>query len=318
MSQKLEASELYQLFMPGAKAKQRQVAETNTRFVHYTSAAVGKSIIEPEKVWMRQSRCMNDFMEVQYGFDCLAEAFADESGKKVVSLLDQSLSGLGSEVLKNIDQWYPFMQQNAYVTCISEHDSSEDEHGRLSMWRAYGGTHAVAIVVNNTPFLQESDALSAWTSPVAYLTPDMVKQEIMNLADRVSDVQHRLTATDRKSVENFFFNTIMFAILCTKHPGFAEELEWRVVHCPDMHPSRHLVQSIEVVHGVPQPIFKLPLKEMPEEGFEGASLPKFLDRIIIGPSEYPSAMRRAFVTLLEARGVPDAADKVVNSGIPLR
>ena len=28
---------------------------------------------------------------------------------------------------------------NTYITCVSEHQDSEDKHGRLSMWRAFGG-----------------------------------------------------------------------------------------------------------------------------------------------------------------------------------
>lgn len=318
MSQALSKPELYRLFMPFAAEKRLQVAEKNTRFVHYTSASVGKSIIETQRVWMRQCRCMNDFMEVQYGFELLQDAFSDESGKQIVSLLDTKLAGLGSEVIDQINKWYPFMQQNTYLTCLSEHDESENEHGRLSMWRAYGGTHAVAIVVNNKPFLQESDALNAWSSPVAYLAPNMIKEAVQQLATQLCEKGDRLAVTDRNYVKTYFFNTIMFAMLCTKHPGFAEEKEWRVIHCPDMHPSRHLESCIEVVHGVPQPIYKIPLKDIPEEGFEGASLPEFIDRIIIGPSEYFGAMRRAFVALLEDKGVQDASKKVVNSGIPLR
>jgi hypothetical protein len=44
------------------------------------------------------------------------------------------------------------------------------------MWRAYGGATGVAIVLSPTPFLVESQALRAYTSPVGYFTPTEFRQ----------------------------------------------------------------------------------------------------------------------------------------------
>lgn len=56
--------------------------DPSRRFVHYTSADTAKKIIEKEPVWMRQSRCMNDFMEVDYGIDCLKNALDSQVGTR--------------------------------------------------------------------------------------------------------------------------------------------------------------------------------------------------------------------------------------------
>ena len=45
---------------------------------------------------------------------------------------------------------------DTYLTSISEHRNKEDTFGRLSMWRAYGETTGVALVMNNSPFLTPS------------------------------------------------------------------------------------------------------------------------------------------------------------------
>jgi hypothetical protein len=68
---------------------------------------------------------------------------------------------------------------------------------------------------------------------------------------------------------------------------------------------------------VPQPIYKIPLKDIPEIGFFG-SIPSLINRVIIGPTEYPLALSEAFVQLLEEAGVQEAASKVCVSDIPLR
>ena len=90
---------------------------------------------------------------------------------------------------------------------------------------------------------------------------------------------------------------LRFATLCTKHPGFAEEREWRVVYCPTLEQSPYLIKDIAVVRGVPQPIYKIPLKDIPEAGFAGA-IPAQLSRVIIGPTQYPLALAEAFVESL--------------------
>jgi hypothetical protein len=110
---------------------------------------------------------------------------------------------------------------------------------------------------------------------------------------------------------------LRFAALCTKHPGFAEEKEWRVVYCPALEQSPYLMKDIAIVRGVPQPIYKIPFKDIPEAGFAGA-IPAMLSRIIIGPTQYPLALAEAFVELLAEAGVTEPDTKVRVSDIPLR
>jgi hypothetical protein len=110
---------------------------------------------------------------------------------------------------------------------------------------------------------------------------------------------------------------LRFAVLSTKHPGFAEEREWRILYSPTTEPSKHLTKDIQVVGGVPQPIFKIPLRDIPEAGI-AAAIPKLLDRIIIGPTQYPLAQYEAFFELLTEAGVQDPGAKLHISDIPLR
>ena len=110
----------------------------------------------------------------------------------------------------------------------------------------------------------------------------------------------------------------LFGILCTKHPGFHEEREWRAIATPQIWPTPHCTFDIEVIHGTPQRVLKLDLKNHPEEGLLGLAIPELVDRIIIGPCQFPAIVRAAFIDLLQEAGVSNASEKVVLSDIPLR
>ncbi|WP_320290787.1 hypothetical protein [Mesorhizobium album] len=63
---------------------------------------------------------------------------------------------------------------------------------------------------------------------------------------------------------------------------------------------------------------KIPLADVPEEGLTGITVPELVDRVIIGPTNFPFEMREAIVELLAAKGVEDAESQVIVSDIPLR
>jgi hypothetical protein len=103
-----------------------------------------------------------------------------------------------------------------------------------------------------------------------------------------------------------------------KHEGFDEEREWRVIHSPTRHSPEHIRSSIELVAGVPQRIYKIFLRSDAEAGLTGLNPDELIDRIIIGPTQYPFAMYDAFVSALSDVGVSDAANRVTISQIPVR
>ena len=94
------------------------------------------------------------------------------------------------------------------------------------------------------------------------------------------------------AVRRHLAGSYYYAALSTKHPGFAEEREWRVVFNPTLDAADHLVRSVEVCRNEPQVIYRLPLRNAPEAGIDGMALPDILEALIIGPSEarMPRAM----------------------------
>ncbi len=260
---------------------------------------------------------MNDFMEVQHGLNCVSGAYNNAEGK-FKKVLESVFEGVSAEIEKLFNGWMPHFKTDTYLSCFSEHDDAEDTFGRLSMWRAYGGTTGVALVFNSAPFLLPSDALKAYASPVAYLVDKAFEEEFAKVAEAIEANSDFLRSQGRELFVSAVFNMLRFGCLCTKHPGFEEEREWRVLYGPTLAGSAHVIEDIKIINGTPQPIFKIPLKDIPDEGLTGVEIPALLDRIIIGPTKYPLAIWKAFVSLLGEAGVNEPQKKVRVSDIPLR
>jgi hypothetical protein len=308
----------YSVFYPHAVQRMTDIGETGCRFVHYTTASVALSIIENRSVWMRKASLMNDFSETEHGLECLSYVYRREHGTKLKAVLRELNPALPSELEQLFDGWQPRFRADTYMTCVSEHLTHEDGLGRLSMWRAYGGSTGVAVVLNNAAFLSPSDALRAYTSPVIYAKPDEFEPYFAQLVGTISSSRELLLRLGSESVKGYLFDAFRYAALSTKHPGFREEREWRVIHSPSYEPSDRLERSIEVVRGTPQFVYKIPLADIPEEDFYGASPPDLIDHIIIGPTDHPEPIREVLISLLQNAGVGDAEDRVLISDIPLR
>ena len=98
----------------------------------------------------------------------------------------------------------------------------------------------------------------------------------------------------------------MFAsgIVCLKHEGFHEEREWRAIYTPKRWFSPIMESSTEVVAGVPQIIYKVPLDGSVSPLIADLDFTRVFDRLIVGPTPYPWPIYGAFVEASRAIGVP--------------
>jgi hypothetical protein len=315
---KPEQRQLSQIFYPLAWEKIGRIVDgTPQRFVHYTSAEAAMSILKNKEVWLRKASMMNDFGEITYGIKTLVFAYEKES-KPLKELIDHLFPGLSGEVEALFNSWEQSFREDTFITCMSEHENSEDGLGRLSMWRAYGGTASVALVFNPNVFVSNSGILGATTSPVAYLTKEKMGKQIIAFTQNIERNGDVLSSLSRDDIRGHLFNVLRLAAICTKHPGFKEEREWRVVYNPKLQASDRVKREIVSIGGIPQPICKIPLKDDLDSGLIGAEIPKLIDRIIIGPSKHPLELRDTFVELLGAARMLDANQRVWVSDIPLR
>jgi len=241
------------VFWPELLERQTVLERDHVKFVQYTSAHTAMSMITSNEVWLRNTRCMNDYREVEHGIDCLVAAYkSDKEGNRFKVVVDSIFPGMRSDFEKLYDGWLPHLRSNTFITCVSEHPPEEDEYGRLSMWRAYGGNCPVAVVLSRTSFLAESEALQAYTYPVIYRDADQFRSEFGMLADRLESEADYVRAIGLDRVWNLLFAIFKSYAFCVKHPGFAEEREWRIVYNPVLAASQHVKPKIVSIDGVPQ------------------------------------------------------------------
>lgn len=309
------------IFRPQVLSRHDCMKSAGSAFVHYTSAEAAFEILKNGQLWMRKSGVMNDFMEVEYGLRCLRFAYHSEDvGLPFKGIIDRIYPELGTEIADSIDSNMASIRNDTYIASFSEHCAAENEFGRLSMWRAYGAGSGVAIVVNPDLVIVEHEAPSVRVTPVTYATPAQFKKTFLDIAQNMEKKENFLRSLGREGVKFQFFDMFRFVILTTKHPGFGEELEWRLVHTPAIDPAGPLLQEVKTVAGVPQPLCVFNFTKKSSEELADPTVPKLIQRIIIGPTKHPAVIREAFVRMLIEHGLPaaDAGTKVVCSDIPLR
>jgi hypothetical protein len=323
--------ELGKIFMPQAQRQrdelyQRQAkpgedpAAQQLRFVHYTSADAALSIIRSKRMWMRNTNCMADYREVEHGFDILNRFFSDKTKTDAfIAALDVCVPGVAQEAIDLFNRWWIDIRFNTFITSISEHDDSEDLHGRLSMWRAFGmSTARVAIVFKVPRFSAGASELRLLFSPVAYLTEDEAHRVIAEVITNLGTRRDFLRSIARQVVVEIVFQMLLAGVTCLKHQGFREEREWRAIYCPKFYRSPLMESAIEVVNGVPQLVYKLPLDATASPALADLDFSRIFHRLIIGPSPYPWPMFEAFREALTKTGIGDAQERVCTSGIPIR
>lgn len=307
------------LLFPRAVSAMDRVRANNVRFVHYTTAETALSIISKRALWLRNAATMNDYSEVQHGLDCLSFALNGPAGVSFRMALDAIKVGLADRVLGLIfNDWLNNAKFDTYLTSFSEHRDAEDDVGRLSMWRAYGGDSGVAVVFQNRPFLSDRLVLRAFSSPVAYLDKHGFAREMAAVAEGIRAESKVFESWGEVELLNGFFAMLHFAVLCTKHPGFEEECEWRAIYTPKLLLSEVIEKDVQCIRGIPQLIYKIPLRNIPDKGLVDFEISDLIERLIIGPTRYPYPSFLGLSEALNAAGVPDAEARVTLSNIPLR
>jgi Protein of unknown function (DUF2971) len=312
---------LFSVLSPNLIEEGRKLKDGESQLVHYTTAENAMNIIKHRQFWLRNVRCMNDYSEVQHGIGLLIKVFGgaeNERIERLCQLLDQVAPGSARTAIDNFNTWIPRLPDITFIGCLSQTES-EEETGRLSMWRAYSApSTGVALVLDKAPFVAETDALKAYSLPVAYLTDEQFTQGIDRCLAALEQIVPALQGIAPLVIEHTIFWWLLCMAVGLKHPAFDEEREWRIIYIPEMGKSEAILQSVESIRGMPQVVQKIPLRNDIEAGLHGANPDQLLLKLIIGPTEFPMVLFDAFTTLLEEAGVQNAPDRIKLSLIPLR
>jgi hypothetical protein len=155
-------------------------------------------------------------------------------------------------------------------------------------------------------------------SPVAYLSESAAHQVWEEVIENVRANREYLRMIGRDALVRLVFMTLLSGVVCLKHEGFHEEREWRAIYAPNRWFSPLMESSTEVVSGVPQLVYKVPLDASVSNQIADLDFTQIFDHLIIGPTSYPWPIYSAFVDELTKAGVANSAERVLVSGIPIR
>lgn len=306
---------ILEIFCPTQYEREMKLMSENKQFAYYTTADCAFKIINNEEIWLRNALTMNDYSEISYGIKLFKSSLDSQAGQNFIVALNSIKSDLFEQTMNWYDQWETVVLNDTFIACLSLHCPSEDHHGRLSMWRAYGD---VALVVNNSNFTGNENDLGIYSLTVNYWGQKEFERELLRVANLIFKNKERL-AKEEDLLHNGIYNLLIQTAIGTKHPGFAEEKELRIYTIPSHFKTEtnRVKKKVESIHGIPQEIVILPLIDYSPDG-PNLEFPSILSRIIIGPTSYPFSMHKAFYELLKENNVAEPLEKISVSKIPLR
>lgn len=303
------------VYLPEFERSLALMDQEGLKLAYYTRYETAVQIIEGRAIWMRNTRYMNDVGEIQHGIDAVDAFFAKKANQQRMH------AALGGPLASAVHAFWLNTKHKLigeiYITCVSQHWPSEDDYGRLSMWRGYcNQPDGVALVLNVAPFRLQTNELNAYSSPVLYgHAADFEAQALQVLSNIQRERAH--LGSDQEVLGSLAM-AFLFGAVCLKHPGFAEEQEWRVIHMPTVIQLPTRLRRRDGVLDPPQTIFEIPLESDPAAGLVGLAPGELIDRIIVGPSNRTFDIRTGLAGALANAGVADPWSIISVSGIPLR
>jgi hypothetical protein len=209
-----------------------------------------------------------------------------------------------------------------YVFCLSEHGKN-DTDGLPSMWRCYGGNGSGAAIVFDAGKLSVvRDESPLILQRVQYASTEERTNWLQQRTTQFAKILGQSSIPDDKlylGAYCFFERLKLFAVF-TKHQGFKEENEWRVVYMRDRDRGKALDRMISYwvgPRGV-EPKLKFKIEHIPDVTDDDLSLSKIVERIILGPSLSSPLARASVLKMLDTLGRSELKDRVKSSTIPFR
>jgi len=288
---------------------------------HYTSIATLEGIMANDELWFSNPLFMNDMEELRFGINESARLIRQSPAIKDACVSSERYEIFQKAFDAYLDEFSNNHAFDIYVLCLSEHDDDKDD-GLLSMWRGYGGNGNGAAIIFDSEKLNENDDSPFIVSNVVYASAKDRLDWIENKCIEFSAILKSTNVPDDKlyiPVWHLFERMKIFSIF-TKHTGFSEEREWRVVYMRERDKSRTLDEMLHYAIGRSGVEPKLKFKVKPVDGVttNDFSLEKLVSKIILGPTVSSPLSVSAVKRMLEKLGKSEIAKKLTASTTPFR
>jgi hypothetical protein len=286
---------------------------------HYTSIHTLERIAQTGEIWFSNPLYMNDVDELRYGIGLGLQAVRSHAG-----LRQACAPSHYNALLDAFDALYAAFDNDSafdvYVFSCSEHDETIGDDGLLSMWRGYGGDgNGVAIVFDMRALiaLPQSPLLVRQVQYLSYEESEAwIDRKLQRFAGALR--QHGGTPADMGVAAAALFERIKLFALFTKHRGFHEEREWRLVYLREHDRQEVLTQQLHYAIGSrgiePRLRFSTTALNGPDQE---PALRNMVQRIILGPVLATPLALRSVVRMLEIHE-PAWSTRVRRSSTPYR
>ncbi len=307
------SKELYGKIFPNAFSDEKDLSNKDFQLVHYTSAEALVSILRNKSFWLRPTYNMNDYTEVIHGLDFLIRSYNNGSDFTFRKTINSIFPNKGDDLEKFLNENLHNNKNDIFVGCFSQHKKEEDLFGRLSMWRAYGRGAGVALILNKNFFqLDSSEVL--FFSKVKYDDESIFKKEFDQLVENIKKYKEDIRKLGFEGFASMILVYFLIKLSSQKHPGFKEELEWRLIHLPRVFPLKHVLESVHIISNLPQRVYEIDFVKSPFP----VTLDSLIKRVVIGPCKDGLAVYDSILIEMRKAGISEPYKKIVNSTIPLR
>lgn len=295
---------------------------------HYTSVETIEKIFKNDEIWLSNPLYMNDLEEMRLGILLAAQIFPQFAQQAAQGDVNRT-----NILVQSFNHYLAYLQNESaidtYIFCLCKHDIG-DTDGLLSMWREYGVKgNGAALVFNaqNVTFRPSSPLLIA---EVAYCNAQQREQQLRDHLAAWTQITLQKNLHDHHlylaSYSAFLFAKLV--ALTTKHRGFYEEREVRVIYIPEHDPRGFLRPHLSYYIGPrgvePKLKFKFGLTLQttdsirPVDEFTTGNLADLVAFIMLGPSISSPLAKASFTRMLHGINRAGFADRVETSTIPLR
>ena len=284
---------------------------------HYTSAEVARQVFIHRELWLSSPLFMNDTQEL---------AFAMNEAAVIVQTNEALTRACGAPAYHQavveayLRRYHHFNTTGAldvFIFCMSALPERSNI-GLLSMWRGYGHDgNGVALVVNPFAIADANSDCSMIIGRVQYKHNDWQRKDLVEMVERLALQFNKLRPNDPKDrdrmIEALFSRVLIFSLF-TKHSGFSEENEWRLILLPAGSTVLDPLRRCSVVSpaGLPEPRYKTKLTKN-----DAQTIASVIPRLIGGPA-YTNARNFEALKLLIS-GINDTSGiEFVASETPYR
>lgn len=289
---------------------------------HYTSVAVLDGMMGNNEIWFSNPLYMNDLEELRFGMVEGASAFRTSQELKAAFQDDHAYDAM-MEYFNNLFEAFETKHAfDTYIMCLAKH-APENNDGLLSMWRGYGAGGGGVAIVFDTKKIALSEASPFIIGAVQYSTRqerlEWIANKIKGLAELINGTEH--DDQELFLIAHYWIERLKVFALFTKHSGFDEEQEWRIVYMSERDKDeklKHMLGYAITPRGAVEPKLKFQVRPLDGVFGDDLSLENVVDRIILGPTTSTMLAATSVKRMLSHRGKHGLAEKIVASSIPFR